>query len=125
MKKSCFIISVLLFTIVVGAVVFIVKYKKESLKEYSKNQIINLAVSELDRKLSRLKDSVYRDSLSSELHKFFVRNDKVPFDNAIVVVEEVIKEAKRISNDGKIDSLDFNNFKKYISRYEKPEKNRN
>ena len=123
MKKGCFITSVVLFTIIVGVVVYVVKYKKDFLKEYSKGKIIGLAVTEFDMKLTEVKASVYKDSLRSEIHNFFKRNEHVPFDSALKRVENIMDEAKHISRDGKVDSLDFNNFKKYISRYERSKKN--
>ena len=123
MKKGCFITSVILFTIIVGVVVYVVKYKKDFLKEYSKSKIMDLAVTEFDMKLTEVKASVYKDSLRSEIHNFFKQNENVPFDSALKRVEDVMNEAKDISRDGKVDSLDFNIFKKYILRYERSEKN--
>jgi hypothetical protein len=125
MKKGCFITSVVLFTIIVGIVVYIVKYKKDFLKEYSKNKIMNIAVNEFDKNMTKVKASIYKDSLQTEIHNFFKRNEQTPFDSAIKSVEDVINETRHIARDGKIDSLDFNNFKKFISRYERSEKNRN
>ncbi len=123
MKKGCFLTSVVLFTLIVGIIVYIVKYKKEFLKEFSKGKIMDLVVSEFDKKLAEVRESNYKDSLRSEIHNFFKRNEHVPFDSAMKRVQNVIDEARHISHDGKIDSLDFNNFKKYISRYERSEKN--
>jgi len=123
MKKGCFLTSVVLFTIIVGAVVYVVKYKKDLWKEYTKSKIMDLAVTEFDKKLTGVKASVYKDSLRSEIHNFFKQNENVPFDSALKRVEDVMNEAKDISRDGKVDSLDFNIFKKYILRYERSEKN--
>lgn len=123
MKKGCFLTSVVLFTLIVGAVVYVVKYKKDFLKEYSKSKIMDLAVTEFDKKLTEVKASVYKDSLQSEIHNFFKRNEHVPFDSVIKRVEDVMNEARHFYRDGKVDSLDFNILKKYISRYERSEKN--
>ncbi len=123
MKKGCFITSVVLFTIIVGVVVYVVKYKKDLWKVYTKNKIMDLAVTEFDKKLTEVKASVYKDSLRSEIHNFFQQNEHVPFDSALQRVEDVMNEARNISRDGKVDSLDFNIFKKYILRYERSEKN--
>lgn len=123
MKKGCFVTSVVLFTIIVGIVVYVVKYKKDFLTEYSKNKIIDIAVTEFDNQLAKVKASVYKDSLRSEIHNFFKRNEQISFDDAMKKVEEIINEARHISRDGKVDSLNFNIFKKYISRYERSEKN--
>lgn len=123
MKKGCFLTSVVLFTLIVGAVVYVVKYKKDFLKEYSKSKIMDLALTEFDKKLTEVKASVYKDSLQSEIHNFFKQNEHVPFNSAIKRIEVVMNEAKHFYSDGKVDSLDFNILKKYISRYERSEKN--
>lgn len=123
MKKGCFVTSVVLFTIIVGVVVYVVKYKKDFLTEYSKNKITDIAVTEFDNQLANVKASVYKDSLRSEISNFFKRNEQISFDDAMKKVEEIINEARHISRDGKVDSLNFTIFKKYISRYERSEKN--
>lgn len=125
MKKGCFITSVVLFTVIVAAVVYVVKYKKDFLKEFSKNKVMDLAMNEFDKKLTEVKASVYKDSLQSELHDFFRQNEHIPFDSAMERVQGVLSEAQLIVRDKKIDSLDFNNFKNYLTRYERSEKNRN
>ncbi len=125
MKKGCFITSVVLFTVIIAAVVYVVKYKKDFLKEFSKNKVMDLAMDEFDKKLSEVKASVYRDSLQSELHEFFRQNKHIPFDSAMSRVQGVLSEAQLFVYDKKIDSLDFNNFKNYLTRYERSEKNRN
>lgn len=125
MKKGCFITSIVLFTIIVGVVVYVVKYKKAFLKEYSKNKIMSLAESEFDKNLENVKASVYKDSLRNEIHNFFKINEDVPFDSALKRVEDVMKEARHFYQDGIIDSIDFNNFRKHLIQYERSEKNRN
>lgn len=125
MKKGCFITSVVLFTVIIAAVVYVVKYKKDFLKEFSKNKVMDLAMDEFDKKLTEVKASVYRDSLQSELHEFFRQNKHIPFDSAMSRVQGVLSEAQLFVRDKKIDSLDFNNFKNYLTRYERSEKNRN
>lgn len=125
MKKGCFITAVVLFTIIVAAVVYVVKYKKDFLKELSKNKIMDLAINEFDKKLTKVQPSAYKDSLQNELHKFFRQNEHIPFDSAMERVKGAVSEAQHLVRDNKIDSLEFNNFKKYLTRYERSEKNRN
>ncbi len=125
MKKGCFITSVVLFTVIVSAVVYVIKYKKDFLKDFSKNKMMDFAMDEFDKKLTEVKASVYKDSLQSQLHEFFKQNKHLPFDSAMARVQGVISEAQHIVSDKKIDSLDFNNFKNYLIRYERSEKNRN
>lgn len=123
MKKGCFITSVVLFTIIVGIVVYLVKYKKDFLKEYSKKKVLDFAAAEFDRNLAKVNASIYKDSLLTEVHNFFKRNEQFPFDSALKRVEYVMNEARHIYHDGIVDSLEFNNYKKYIVRYERSEKN--
>ena len=40
MKKGCFISAVIVFTLLVGTVVYFVKYKKDLFKNFSKGKII-------------------------------------------------------------------------------------
>ncbi|MCX6167860.1 MAG: hypothetical protein NTX65_00850 [Ignavibacteriales bacterium] len=114
-----------MFTLFVMVVVYFVKYKKDFLKEFSKNKVINMARDEFDKKLTDVKASVYKDSLQIEIHKFFKQNEHIPFDSAMERVQSVMSEAQHIFRYKKIDSLDFNNFKNYLTRYERSEKNRN
>lgn len=123
MKKGCFITSVVLFTIVVGIIVYVVKYKKNFFKEYSKSTVLDMAVNEFDKNLTKVKASLYRDSLRFEIHNFFKHAENVSFDSAISRIEDVMNEARHISRDRIIDSLDFNNFKKYLTHYERSKKN--
>jgi acetyl-CoA carboxylase beta subunit len=125
MKRGCFITTVVLFTVIVAAVVYVVKYKKDFIKEFSKNKVMDIAMNEFDKKLTEVKASVYKDSLQSKLHEFFKQNEHIPFDSAMERVQGVLSEAQFIVRDKKIDSLDFNNFKNYLTRYERSEKNRN
>ena len=125
MKKGCFISAVIAFTLLVGTVVYFVKYKKDFFKNYSKGKIISLAVNEFDKKLSKVKPSLYRDSMKIAVHNFLDESKKYNFDSAITRLQTVMDEARFIYRDGEVDSTDFNNIKQIINRYEKSEKNRN
>ncbi len=123
MKKGCFLTALLLFTILVGVVVYIVKYKGNFLKEFSKDKIADLAMFQLDKKLKDVKASVYKDSLVVEIQEFFKRNNNMPFDSAMTRLQDVMDEARFFIHDGKIDSLDFYNLKIFLTRYERSKKN--
>ena len=125
MKKGCFISAVVVFTILVGIVVYFVKYKKDFFKNFSKDKIIGVAVDEFDKKLNNVKASVYRDSMKIAVHNFLDESKKYNFDSAITRLQDVMDEARFLYHDGIVDSADFNHIKQIINRYERSEKNRN
>jgi hypothetical protein len=88
MKKGCFITTVVLFTIIVAGVVYVFKYKKDFLKEFSKKKVMDLAMNEFDKKLTDVKASVFKDSLQSSLHSFINENKHFPFDTAMERIKE-------------------------------------
>ncbi|MFA7227972.1 MAG: hypothetical protein WC061_02970 [Melioribacteraceae bacterium] len=123
MKKGCFFTSVVLFTLVVGVVVYFVKYNKDYLKEFSKTRVLEMANDELDKKLSEVKFTVYRDSLKNQLKKFIIINGKEQFDTAMARMQVVIAETQYLIKDKIVDSVDYNNFKKQLAGYERSKKN--
>ncbi|PKL81387.1 MAG: hypothetical protein CVV24_15500 [Ignavibacteriae bacterium HGW-Ignavibacteriae-3] len=123
MKKGCFLSFTVLFTLLVGAAVYVVKYKKDILKEFSNSKVLDLATNELNKKLDSVEASRYKDSLRNEFHKFFKRSDELPFDSAMLRVKSVISETQYLLKDKMIDSIDFKNFKKYLAGYERSKKN--
>ena len=125
MKKGCFISAVVVFTILVGAVVYFVKYKKDFFKNFSKEKIIRVAVNEFDKKLNDVKSSVYRDSMKIAVHNFLEESKKVNFDSAITRLQNVMDEARFLYHDGIVDSTDYNHIKLILNRYERSKKNRN
>lgn len=125
MKKGCFVSSVVVFTLLVGTVVYFVKYKKDYFKNYSKNKIIDVAVNEFDKKIKDVNGSLYRDSMKIAVHNFLDESKKFNFDSAITRLRDLLDKARVLYNDGIVDSADFNNIKQIIKRYERSEKNRN
>ena len=125
MKKGCFISAVVVFTLLVGTVVYFIKYKKDFFKNFSRDKIINVAANEFDKKLNDVKASVYRDSMKIAIHNFLDESKKYNFDSVITRIQDVMDDARILYHDGIVDSADFNHIKKIINRYEKSEKNRN
>jgi len=125
MKKGCFISAVVVFTLLVGIVVYFVKYKKDFFKNFSRDKIIGAAVDDFDKKLKDVKASVYRDSMKIVVHNFLDESKKYNFDSAITRLQDVMDEARFLYHDGIVDSADFNHLKQIINRYERSEKNRN
>lgn len=123
MKKGCFVTAIVLFTLIVGVVVYLVKYKKDSFKEFAKEKIINAGLSEFHSGMDSVKASIYKDSLRTDIEKFVGITKNLPFDKAIEEVQDVFGEARSIMKDMEIDSADYNHFKLIIARYERPKKN--
>ena len=125
MKKGCFISAVVVFTILVGTVVYFVKYKKDFFKNFSKDKIIDVAVDEFDKKLNNVKTSVYRDSMKIAVHNFLNESKKYDFDSVVTRLQGVMDEARFLYHDGIVDSADFYHLEQTIKHYERSEKNRN
>jgi len=123
MKKGCFISAVVIFTLVVITVVYLFKTKGNFLKEYGKTRIFNIAVNNFDDKLKNVEPSLYKDSLKIALHNFVGKIEQIPFDSAMEQLQSVMNEAAFFVHDGKVDSVDFNELKKVIKRYERSKKN--
>lgn len=123
MKKGCFVTSIVLFTLIVGVVVYFYKYKKASFKEFAKDKIISMGLSEFHDKLKDVKPSVYKDSLSARMDQFVAEAEKIPFDDAMKRVQDVFNEAQFIIRDKEVDSTDYNHLKQILAKYERPEKN--
>ncbi len=125
MKKGCFLSSVIIFTLIVGVIVYTVKYKKDIFKNFSKTKIMEMALSDYDKKLEDAAKNVYRDSLKSELHDFFVKNKEMEFDSAMSRMQSVVTRLNEIIKDKYIDSLEYQKFKNFVEHYEGSKKDRN
>ncbi|MCL5028850.1 MAG: hypothetical protein M1480_07495 [Bacteroidetes bacterium] len=123
MKKGCFVTSIVLFTLLVGVVVYLVKYKKDSFKEFAKDKVIGIGLNEFHDKLKEVKPSVYKDSLSTQLDQFVSETEKIPFDEAMKRIQDIFDEAKFFIHDKEVDSTDYNHFKQILEKYERPKKN--
>ena len=55
MKKGCFVASIVVFTLLVGAAVYLIRYKKDYFKEFAKEKIINIALNEFHDKMEKVK----------------------------------------------------------------------
>ena len=123
MKKGCFITSIVVFTLLVGAVVYVFKYKKETFKEFAKDKVISMGLNDFHNKLKEVKPSVYKDSLSARIDQFVAETEKIPFDEAMKRVQDVFDETKFFIHDQEVDSIDYNHLKQILARYERPKKN--
>lgn len=123
MKKGCFISFVVIFTLVVGVIVYFIKYKKDILKEYSKEKLVEIVVNEFDNKIKDVRQSVYKDSMKFAIHDFVKTTKELKFDSTMARLKNILSEAKLFYKDGNIDSLDYHRIKIVLNRYERSKKN--
>lgn len=123
MKKGCFVTSIVLFTLLVGVVVYFYRYKKDSVKELAKEKIISMALNEFHNKMKEVKPSAYKDSLSAKLDEFVSGTEKLPFDKAMKQVRDVLDGTRFFIHDQEIDSTDYNHFKQILAKHERSKKN--
>ena len=123
MKKGCFLSIIVLFTILVGIVVYIYKYKRGIFKEFAKDKVVHMAINDLDKKIDKVEPSVYKDSLRNDIDHFFEENKGLEFDTLMKRFGDVVDEARYIIKDKKIDQEEYSHFKKTISKYERSKKN--
>lgn len=72
MKKSCFIPAVIIVTILIGAIIYIVKYKLEDwLKKPAREILVENLKKDWETKLEYIDDSAEKDSLKSLMIYYF------------------------------------------------------
>lgn len=72
MKKSCFIPAVIIVTILIGAIIYIVKYKLEDwLKKPAREILVENLKKDWETKLEYINDSDEKDSLKSLMIYYF------------------------------------------------------
>lgn len=72
MRKSCFLKSVFILTILIGGIVYIIQYKVDDwFVKPGKEFIVNEAIKNLDAELIYITDSPNKDSLKSLVKYFF------------------------------------------------------
>ena len=124
MKKGCFLTSIIVFTLLVGSAFYIYKQYGHRLKAYGKDMIIQLTVNKISDKIDDIPKSEYIDSLKVVVNDFTKEVKKKPFKEAMKKLDYLKITLSRYVDDGKLDSLDFTNIKKYIED-ERSEKNGN
>ena len=125
MKKGCFFSFLVFLTLAVGVCVYISKYHKDIIKNFARDRIVNLAHDELSEKLEKTEKSPYKDSLRTEINRFFREHKDLPFDSMKYNFSRVIEKTKIIIDDNKVDSAEYFQLKKLLINYERPEKSRN
>lgn len=118
MRKSCFLKSVIILTILVGALVYIIKYKLEDwVVKPGKEFIVKEAIENLDTELIHVTNSANKDSLKN-LVKYFFKNVK-SFEEVVNLEEEkLFKEFKVVIADSTITDSEISNITSILKKVE-------
>lgn len=118
MRKSCFLKSVIILTILVGVLVYLIKYKLEDwVVKPGKEFIVKEAIGKLDTELIHVTNSANKDSLKS-LVKYFLNNVK-SFEEVVNLEEEKFtKEFKAVIADSIITDSEISNITSILKKVE-------
>lgn len=109
MKKGCFLSAIFVLTILIGSGLYLYKKYGDEIIPFSKEKIIDYAFNELKNKVDEIEYSKYKDSL-----RIFIDLKRLQFnENAADEYTEMVTKIKYYINDGKIDSTEFVELKKY------------
>lgn len=109
MKKGCFLSAIFVLTILIGSGLYLYKKYGDEIIPFSKEKIIDYSFKELNKKVDEIEYSEYKDSL-----KLFINEKRLLFnENAADKYAEMFTKIKYYINDGKIDSTEFVELKKY------------
>lgn len=125
MKKGCFIQSVIIVTILIAAIVYIVKYKLEDwLIEPGKKIILSEVSKNWDKETDYIKESPEKDSLKS-LMKYYLENIKTKEDVVNLEQDIFFTEFKLSIEDSLITDNEISNLTLLMKKeqYEKSKNN--
>ena len=125
MKKSCFLKSVFILTVIIGVLVYIIKYKLEDwVIKPGKEFFINESIENIDDELITITDSANKDSLKSLL-KYFLENVKSVEEIVNLEEEKFEEELKLALSDSIISDNEISNLTSILKKveYEKSKSN--
>lgn len=125
MKKGCFIQSVIIVTILIAAIVYIVKYKLEDwLVKPGKKLILSEVSKNWEKEAAYIKESVEKDSLKS-LMKYYLENIKTKEDVVNLEQDIFFSEFKLAIEDSLITDNEISNLTLLMKKeqYEKSKSN--
>jgi len=125
MKKGCFIQSVIIVTILIAAIVYIVKYKLEDwLVKPGKKLILSEVSKNWEKEAAYIKESVEKDSLKS-LMKYYLENIKTKEDVVNLEQDIFFTEFKLSIEDSLITDNEISNLTLLMKKeqYEKSKSN--
>lgn len=107
MKKGCFLTGITLFTIIIGVGLYLYRQYWPEISGIGKEKIFEVALKEMDEKISSLEKSVYQDSLKSLLHDNIGIFKKGNFETSMNKFGDLIDQTRYFIHDGRIDSVEF------------------
>lgn len=125
MKKGCFIQSVIIVTILIAAIVYIVKYKLEDwLVQPGKKIIISEVLKNWEKETAYIKESPEKDSIKS-LMKYYLDNIKTKEDVVNLEQDIFLSEFKLTIEDSLITDNEISNLTLLMKKeqYEKSKSN--
>jgi len=119
MKKGCFLSVIISLTLLIIAILFLVKNYGELFIDLGKDKVLNLAREKVNDKLADLDNSEYVDSVRILFNNYFEEFDKSDIENELERIKEVTQNFDIILNDLKIDSTEYSFLKRNLSKYDK------
>lgn len=121
MRKSCFLKSVFIATILIGGIIYVIKFKFDDwVVKPGKEFIVNVAIEDLDNELVHITDSANKDSLKSILN-YFLKNVKSLEEIVNLDEEYFMDEFKNAVADSIISDSEISNLSSILKKvdYEK------
>ncbi|MFH1197673.1 MAG: hypothetical protein V1720_18380 [bacterium] len=115
MKKGCFYSFIVMVTIIIATVFYIVQKYGNKIVDFGKSKVFEIAADDLKEELVKCKKDIYRDSLLTEFNSFISDVRKDTSESGFRWGLDVLQELSLKIEDKKVDSIDFNSFKKIIS----------
>jgi predicted PurR-regulated permease PerM len=114
MKKSCFIRSVFVLTIVTGVIVYLVQTKWDSIK----NMLADVPHKGIEKSLVRFKESPEKDTLKTLLDEFFTKHlaNFNSFSNKMF--DPLVTSLTNFSSDSLLDGHELNQIKQILKKIE-------
>jgi hypothetical protein len=114
MKKSCFIRSVFVLTIVTGVIVYLVQTKWDSIK----NMLADVPRKGIEKSLVKFKESPEKDTLKTLLDEFFTKH-LVNFNSfSNKMFDPLVTSLTNFSSDSLLDGYELNQIKQILKKIE-------
>ncbi len=116
MKRGCFLTTITIVTILIGASLYIGDKYGDRIVQFFKSRVIEITADSIEDYIHRIKDDAYSDSLK-------VLWSEVTQDAALMEMEEgldymstVIKKIKFYTKDSLFTSEEFENLKEFVKK---------
>ncbi len=113
MKKGCFIIVLVLITVVVAAVIYFFKYREGYIVEVLKPVIVSSIEDEITKKIKEAEKNAYSDSLKTAFNELIIKVKKES-EIDIEKADHVFNSIRFALSDKKIDSLELSSILKQM-----------